>query len=180
MPLDKQKLQLAERYIPNLRVVSDNVVRGGQPDPEGIRCLHDAGVRSIVNLCGGASLVSLFRSSSTTSGATCAETPEVAAERQIAQKLGMQFISIPLDVFRTPKEESLKHFIDEVTKDTNHPLFIHCLHGRDRTGLMTALYRVTVHNWDAERAFAEMVECGFDRQHTNLSDALFAYAKKRV
>lgn len=177
MPLIVEKLESAKRYIPNLRIVSEHVVRGGQPDPEGIRCLHEAGVRAIVNLCGASSLVSLFRPSSASS---CAESPEVAEERAVAQKVGLQFISIPLDVFRSPNDQALHNFVDVVMKDEHRPIFVHCLHGRDRTGLMTALYRVACDGWTADKAYAEMVECGFDTGFTHLSDALFAYAKKRV
>lgn len=179
MPLYVEKLESAKRYIPNLRVVSEHVVRGGQPEPEGLKCLHDAGVRVIINLCGSSSLVSFFRNSS--SAPTCAETPEVAEERAMAKELGMEFISIPLDVFRQPKAENLQDFVNAISK-ANHdaPVFLHCLHGRDRTGLMTALYRVSCHGWDADKAYAEMLECGFDGNLTNLSDALFAYAKRKV
>jgi protein tyrosine/serine phosphatase len=66
-------------------------------------------------------------------------------------------------------------------KDTDqHPIFVHCLHGRDRTGLMTAVYRVHFDGWPVEKAYEEMLECGFDGERTNLSDALFQFAKRRV
>jgi protein tyrosine/serine phosphatase len=177
MPISKEKLEQAGRYIPNLRVVSDHLVRGGQPEPEGLRCLYEAGVKTIINLCGGPNLVSLFKKSA---GSSCAESPEVSLERNTAQLLGMQFIAIPLDVFREPNEQSLNAFLEIVREIEKHgPVFVHCLHGRDRTGLMTALYRVACNGWSAEKAYAEMLECGFDGGRTNLSDALFEFAKKK-
>jgi protein tyrosine/serine phosphatase len=178
MPIAVEKLEAAKRLIPNLRVVSDNIVRGGRPDVGGLQCLKDAGVKVIVNLCGGANLVSLFRSSS--SAQACAESPEVAEEREEAKRLGLEFVSIPLDVFRTPNEQALQAFVELVRKPDKQPMFIHCLHGRDRTGLMTALYRVHCDGWTAEKAYSEMLECGFDGERTNLSDALFQFAKRRV
>lgn len=178
MPISLEKLEVAKRLVPNLRAVSDNVLRGGRPDSGGLQCLKDAGVRTIVNLCGGASLVSMFRGSS--SAQACSESPDVAEEREEAKRIGLEFISIPLDVFRTPNDESLQTFIDLVKKPERHPMFIHCLHGRDRTGLMTALYRVHCDDWTAEKAYAEMIESGFDAERTNLSDALFKFAKRKV
>lgn len=177
MPISVEKLQAAKAMIPNLRVVSDNVVRGGRPDPGGLAHLQAAGVKVIVNLCGGASLVSLFRSSTAQS---CTESPEVADEREEAKRLGLQFVSIPLDVFRTPNDQSLEMFIELAQDPDSHPMFIHCLHGRDRTGLITAIYRVHVDGWPAQKAYEEMIECGFDGERTNLSDALFRFAKRRV
>jgi protein tyrosine/serine phosphatase len=178
MPISIDKLEIAKRLVPNLRVVSDNVVRGGRPDAGGLLCLKEAGVRTVVNLCGGASLVSLFRGS--TSAQACSESPDVADEREEAKRLGLEFISIPLDVFRAPNEDSLQTFIDLAMKPDRHPLFIHCLHGRDRTGLMTALYRVHCHGWAVEKAYAEMIESGFDAERKNLSDALFKFAQRKV
>lgn len=180
MPISIEKLEAAKRYIPNLKVVSADIVRGGQPELEGLKFLKDAGVRLIINLCGTSNLVSLFRQSSQSSlSSSCVESPEVAAEREMAVKLGMNFVSIPLDVFRSPNDNSLHTFVETVSASDNHPVFIHCLHGRDRTGLMTALYRVTCDGWTAEKAYAEMLECGFDGQLTNLSDALFKFKGSR-
>jgi protein tyrosine/serine phosphatase len=178
MPISIEKLEAAKRLIPNLRVVSDNIVRGGRPDPGGLARLQAAGVKVIVNLCGGSNLVSLFRSSP--SAQACVESPEVAAERDEAQSLGLKFVSIPLDVFRTPSDEALQTFIDLAVNPENQPMFIHCLHGRDRTGLMTALYRIHCDGWTPEKAYEEMLECGFDGERTNLSEALFKFAKRRI
>lgn len=178
MPICREKLEGAKKYIPNLRVVSDHVVRGGQPDPEGLKYLHAAGVRMVINLCGGPNLVSMFKGSA--GGSSCVESPEVADEREMAKTLGLEFTSIPLDVFRHPSQQSLASFIDIVSNKDNGPVFVHCLHGRDRTGLMTALYRVVCDGWTAEKAYQEMLECGFDGDRTNLSDALFDYAQRRV
>ena len=178
MPISNDKLEMAKRLVPNLRLVSDNVVRGGRPDAGGLQLLRDAGVRVVVNLCGGASLVSLFRGAS--SAQACSESPEVADERAEAKRLGLDFISIPLDVFRAPSDDSLQTFIDLVKKPNREPMFIHCLHGRDRTGLMTALYRVHCDGWDVEKAYEEMIESGFDAERKNLSDALYRFAKRKV
>lgn len=175
MSINAEKLEAASRHIPNLRVVSNNLVRGGQPQPEGLKVLKDAGVKVVINLRSTESgLVSLFRKS-----ATPHSNPELEAEKKAARELGMKFIQIPLDVFGHPDEEHLDEFLSFVTGPECEPAFVHCLHGRDRTGLMLAVYRVVSDNWPVEKAYHEMIECGFDAERTNLSDALFAFAKKR-
>ncbi len=177
MPIVVDKLEEAKHYIPNLRHVSDNIARGGQPDPEGIRLLQAAGVKTIVNLRSAESgLVSLFRRSS---GSGPVIDPEIEREKKAAQELGMKFVQIPLDVFGHPDEQHFEQFLALVTNPQEGPTFVHCLHGRDRTGLMMAVYRVVCEGWEQEKAYAEMVECGFDSDRTNLSDALFAFCKSR-
>ena len=173
MPISKTKIESAGAYIPNLRIVSDSLIRGGQPEPQGLDALKDAGVQTVVNLCGsGSGLVSLFRG-----GAGVCESPELQEERSLAQQLGLNFVSIPLDVFRRPGEDALKKFVDVMRDSGKAPIFVHCQHGRDRTGLMTAVYRVHCDGWHADQAYAEMLECGFDASFTHLSDAMFAFSK---
>ena len=37
----------------------------------------------------------------------------------------------------------------------NQPIYVHCLHGSDRTGLALALYRILKNNWTCKAAIAE-------------------------
>jgi len=53
-------------------------------------------------------------------------------------------------------------FIAVMDDPANHPVLVHCLAGRDRTGVACAVYRMEYDRWPAERAAAEMVEYGFD------------------
>lgn len=175
MSIASDKVEQARKFIPNLRLVTPHLLRGGQPEPGGIKHLKDAGIRTIVCLSGGNGLVGMFRSSRVPS-----ETAEAAQERALAAEAGLNFVSIPLDVFGTVGSEALDQFVELASDESQRPLFIHCLHGRDRTGLMTAVYRVVVDGWSADRAYAEMLDCGFDMSRTNLSDALFALAKRRA
>ena len=39
---------------------------------------------------------------------------------------------------------------------------MHCQHGADRTGAMSALYRIAVQGWSKEEAIREMVHGGFN------------------
>jgi len=41
------------------------------------------------------------------------------------------------------------------------PVLIHCKHGMDRTGLVSAMYRVVVQGWSKQDAVAEMTQGGF-------------------
>ncbi|SDS54618.1 Dual specificity phosphatase, catalytic domain [Halopseudomonas sabulinigri] len=42
-------------------------------------------------------------------------------------------------------------------------VLVHCKHGQNRTGLVTAMYRIVYDGWSREEAMAEMLEGGFGR-----------------
>jgi hypothetical protein len=48
------------------------------------------------------------------------------------------------------------------------PLYVHCLHGQDRTGLGVAAYRVTYGGWTKAQAEVEMLACGFHKSLVGL------------
>ena len=46
-------------------------------------------------------------------------------------------------------------------RDVSPPVFVHCLHGADRTGTMCAAYRVVVDGWTKQQAIDEMTKGGY-------------------
>lgn len=112
-------------------VVPGRIYRSGRPD--------DALVRHVRSSRGVTRLVSL-------SGPVPAH--------DTARALGME-----VDVFawsgrQLPPEHELEAVLDLL--DAGGPVWIHCEHGMDRTGLAIAAYRVRRQHWDVERALAEM------------------------
>ncbi|MDB6029405.1 MAG: protein tyrosine phosphatase [Verrucomicrobiales bacterium] len=59
------------------------------------------------------------------------------------------------------EDEDVISFLKIVTDTNRWPVFIHCQHGSDRTGLMSAMYRMTVSGWTREEAIREMTEGGY-------------------
>ena len=49
----------------------------------------------------------------------------------------------------------------ELSDPALRPIFVHCLLGKDRTALITGLYRVYYQDWTPEAAWAEMLRSGF-------------------
>ena len=57
-----------------------------------------------------------------------------------------------------------KHVIEVMSmlkKSENGPFLIHCQHGADRTGLMTAMYRILEQGWTPEDALKELIDGGY-------------------
>lgn len=131
--------------LPNLFRVSDKYYRGAQPTPEGIKKLPKLGVRTIVNL-------------------RSLHSDDVSG-------LPLSYQQIRVKAWHAEHEDAVR-FLKIVTAPANQPVFVHCQHGADRTGMMTAVYRIVVQGWSKEDAIREMTEggYGFHPEWENLVD----------
>ena len=127
---------LTEPGLPNLHRVDDGLFRGAQPSAEGMRALERMGVRTVVNL----------------------RVTGSDREELLGTRLEHEHIS-----FKPwhPEDKDVAAFLRIVTDPARRPVFVHCRHGADRTGMMVAIYRRVVQGWSAEDALAEMTEGGF-------------------
>jgi tyrosine-protein phosphatase SIW14 len=138
--------------------VDANLYRGQQPTDKGLELLKAKGIKTIVNL---------------------RTTKEASAhEKAVAEKLGMKYVSIPINCFRLVPQAQVDEWIKTVNDPANQPVFLHCKHGRDRTGSFTGMYRVETQGWKFSKAYDEMKERGFRTFWVNLTYATYKYAKK--
>lgn len=109
---------------------------------EGVAALKSLGIKTIIDL----------------------ETSKTLrnAEAAAARVNQVQFISIPLPpLFLRPPASKMEQ-IRSLLKDTrNYPIYIHCRHGQDRTGMITGFYRVEIEGMNPKLAYQEMLELGF-------------------
>ncbi len=127
--------------VKNFLTVTDWLYRGGQPDATAIEALVKRGVRTIISLRWNMVVI--------------------RAERALAKKHGINYYSIPLSYWILPTRAQIDLFLSILDDQNKHPIFMHCLHGRDRTGMFTAIYRIARENWTADKAYAEMKNSGF-------------------
>lgn len=71
-----------------------------------------------------------------------------------------RYVEIPTKAWRITDEDAAK-FLSIVEDERNLPVFYHCQHGADRTGTMTAVYRIAHQGWTREEAIGEMRDGGF-------------------
>jgi tyrosine-protein phosphatase SIW14 len=64
-------------------------------------------------------------------------------EGQLVESAGMKFYRIPMTTHEAPTREELTLFLRLVNDPANQPVYVHCAGGRHRTGVMTAVYRMT-------------------------------------
>ncbi len=149
------ELQRMVDHLPNFFVVGPEMCRGGQPTERGLKLLKDAGVKTVINLRN--------------------EGGMNAIEEHMVARIGLNYAFVPLSPFKTPSPEDIELFL-EVARDPDlQPVFVHCLHGMDRTGTMVFIYRMETNQLSYERAYQEMLACGFHEEFENLLSLIVQY-----
>jgi protein tyrosine/serine phosphatase len=77
-------------------------------------------------------------------------------EAQACAKLGMRYIWLPMTIFMFPSKETVGKFLYIVNNPAYGKVYMHCLAGGDRSGMLIAIYRMVDQNWTFEQAHAEM------------------------
>ena len=122
--------------VRNLYRITPNLYRSEQPTALGFRNLEKLGIRTVINL-------RWFNNDDKETAGTQLRTERV------------KILTWDIDD---------KHVIEvmRLLKDpANGPYLIHCQHGADRTGVMSAMYRVLEQDWKPEDALAELQGGGY-------------------
>ena len=82
-------------------------------------------------------------------------------EKARAKKLGMKIIRVAMDGWNAPTDAQTAEVQALLNDKSLRPIYIHCKHGRERTGVMVGLYRVYTNDWKPEKAYKEMKDMGF-------------------
>ena len=121
--------------IDNFGRISATYYRGAQPEGSDYAALAALGVKTVINLTSFAAM---------------------AAEPGLVEAAGMKYVAMPMTTRVNPTPEQLEQFLSIVNDPKHQPVFVHCVGGKHRTGVMTAVYRMTQHTWTGEQAFKEM------------------------
>lgn len=73
----------------------------------------------------------------------------------------VQRLNIPLHADRVDDADVIEVLRTLQRAQANGAVLIHCKHGRDRTGLMAAMYRQVIQGWSKQAALDEMHHGGF-------------------
>jgi len=74
---------------------------------------------------------------------------------------GIAQVQIPLRTVHIDDTDIISALRAIQTAELKGPVLIHCKHGLDRTGLVSAMYRVVVQGWTKQAALDEMRKGGF-------------------
>lgn len=73
-----------------------------------------------------------------------------------AEKIGLKWMTVKTSVMHSPKEEDIRKFITMVTNPANHPVYVCCVGGRDRSVFYVTAYKIAVEGADPDEAVADM------------------------
>ncbi|MDH4129550.1 MAG: dual specificity protein phosphatase family protein, partial [Spirochaetota bacterium] len=122
--------------LPNFHIVNNNLYRGAQPTVKGFKLLEKMGVKTIINL------------------------RSLHSDRSKIKNTNLKYFHINMKAWH-PEEENIIKFLKLIKNKNNLPIFVHCKHGADRTGLMIAMYRIIFCHWTKDQAINEMTKGGF-------------------
>ena len=132
-----------QNLAPPIEFVSPGIWRGRRPDTATLKQLKSMGVKTILDLEDTTSVIN--------------------SERATVKALGMTFISEPMSGFWTPNDSQVNRIEVDMANPALRPIFVHCQHGEDRTGLIVGLHRVFHEHWTPKAAYNEMIAKGFHK-----------------
>jgi protein tyrosine/serine phosphatase len=150
-------VQTSSIQIDNFGRVNANYYRGAQPNGRDYTDLAALGVKTVINLT-----------------SDDAQTNE----KGLTEHAGMRYFQIPMTTHQAPTPAQLTEFLKLVNDPVNQPVYVHCVGGRHRTGVMTAAYRMTQDGWGADQAFKEMKQYKFgaDFLHPEFKQFVYGYS----
>ena len=144
--------------IKNLGRINPTFFRGAQPEGRDYADLASAGIKTVIDL----------------------QADGERNEEQLVRAAGMEFHRIPMTTRVAPTKDQIDVFLKIVNDPAAQPVYVHCKGGRHRTGVMTAVYRMTQDGWPADRAFSEMkdFDFGWDFLHPEFKRFVYAYPRQ--
>jgi hypothetical protein len=124
--------------IHRFKKVTNELYRGSAPSPQDVANLKKFGIKKIVSL----------------------DKESGDKIDRICKAVGIIHVMVPIDYTRKSLLDFLSHDFNKLFL-TGGPTFIHCLHGKDRTGLACALIECKFLGKDSEKAIQEAESLGF-------------------
>ena len=120
--------------IKNFGQMDERFYRGAQPAPDDYTALAALGIKTIIDL----------------------RDDPTDYEKPRAEAAGIKYVNIQMSDKRKPSSEQIEMFLNVAKDQANGPLFVHCVGGRHRTGLIGAIYRYNNYGWDYDTVYREM------------------------
>ena len=120
--------------IKNFGKMDEYFYRGAQPKPDDYSALAALGVKTVIDL----------------------RDDPTDYEKTKAEAAQMQYVNIPMSDKKKPTEEQITAFFAVADDESKRPVYVHCVGGRHRTGLIGAMYRYNKYGWDYEQVYREM------------------------
>jgi protein tyrosine/serine phosphatase len=128
----------------NFHIVDDGIWRSAQPSIESITVMKKHGLKTIINLRGS--------------------EENHLWESRICDSLGIQYFHLPMDGREVPDIADINKILRVIENQQNQPVVYHCLGGKDRTGIVTAIYRLKNSDIGFKEVHTEMLMYGYNEE----------------
>lgn len=148
------------KNLPNFHRVNMGVYRGGQPREAGFAELKRMGIVTVINLRDN--------------------DDRALKEKALVEAAGMRFVNLPLANWSRPDVKVIDEIMSLMRAAENQPVFVHCKRGKDRTGTVMAIYRMTADGWTAKQAGDEAEQYGIGWWQFKMRDFINDYYRDRI
>lgn len=138
--------------------VDQQIYRGGQPETKAdYDRLQQMGIKYVFNLRD--------------------DYDDIVREQRELEKRGMVLLSYPMNPWDTPDAKTVKYMLYQIAEaQKTGGVFVHCHHGKDRTGVIMGLYRIHFQRWDRMKAYSELASFGFNHIFWDLLDFYWVHS----
>jgi tyrosine-protein phosphatase SIW14 len=153
-------MPLHAENLKNFYQLDAKVYRSAQPSRKGCQSLQQLGIRNVLNL------------------------RDYHSDNDEAKGLGMKLFRVKMEAGDIKVQDVVTAL--RTIRESEGPILIHCWHGSDRTGLVSAMYRIVFQNWSKEDAIDELKNGGYGYHSlygnipTFIKDADIDQIKKQV
>jgi protein tyrosine/serine phosphatase len=131
---EKWAKPIKTEHLKNFYQLDEKVYRSAQPDKQGFQELKARGIRNVLS----------FRDHHSDDD---------------GRDFGLNLYRVRMeagDITDSKLIEALR-----IIRDADGPILIHCWHGSDRTGLVSAMYRMVFQGWSKDAALDELMRGGY-------------------
>jgi len=126
---------VAAQELKNFYRLDDKLYRSAQPDDEGFAELKQLGIGTILNL------------------------RDYHSDDDEAQGLGLKLHRVEMDAGAITVDQLVAAL--RIIHAAKGPVLVHCWHGSDRTGAVSAAYRIVMQGWSRDEAVEELIDGGY-------------------
>jgi len=123
------------QHLKNFYRLDDKVYRSAQPDRKGFQELQKLGISNVLS----------FR--------------DHHSDNDEAKGTAIRLYRIKMEAGEIRDEQVAEAL--KIIGTADGPVLIHCWHGSDRTGLISAMYRILYQNWSKDAAIDELMKGGY-------------------
>ena len=124
--------------VPNLHIVSPSFYRSAQPTAIGMKAVaQKLHIRNVISL------------------------RRWHSDNSLVSGTSIHITNVPMNTWHIETEDVVRVLKLLRAKQAQGPVLLHCQHGADRTGLITALYRIVYQGWSKNQALDEMLHGNF-------------------